>query len=119
MLVNLRRVPEDELEDIRALLDGEGIDFYETTAGNWGIGQPGIWLQDPDQEDVARGLLERYWAERSRRAKADRERRRRAGNLPGFADAFFRAPLRFIVLIAAIGLVLYLSIAPFLKFLDN
>ncbi len=119
MLVNLRGVPDDELEEIRELLTGEGIDFYETDAGNWGIGQPGIWLRDPEQGDLARSLLEHYWQERSRRALEDREMLRRTGRLPGLTDLFLRAPLRFLLALAAIGLVLYISIAPFLDLVGD
>ena len=36
-LFNLRGVPEDEAEDIRQLLDEHEIEFYETSAGNWGV----------------------------------------------------------------------------------
>lgn len=119
MLVNLRGVPEDERADILALLTDEGVDFYETGAGNWGIGQPGIWLRDPEQAELAGAVLEQYWTERRRRASEDRERRKRAGKLPGIADAFSRAPLRFLLAVAAIGLVLYLSIMPFLDLMGD
>ena len=36
LLFRLRHVPDDEADDVRALLEENGIDFYETTPGNWG-----------------------------------------------------------------------------------
>ncbi len=116
MLVNLRGVPDDEQEEIRALLAEQDIDFYETDAGRWGIGQPGLWLRNPDQGEAARHLLAGYWEERSRRARDDREALKRAGKLPGIRDAFWRAPLRFLVAVGVIGAVLYISVRPFLDF---
>ncbi len=34
-LVKLRNVPEDELEEIYALMEANDIEVYETSAGNW------------------------------------------------------------------------------------
>ncbi len=64
-LFRLRHVPEDELEEIRALLLEHDVAFYETTAGGWGISEAAIWLHDPEQLESAKALLERYQQERS------------------------------------------------------
>ena len=44
LLLNLRHVPEDEADDVRALLDANGIAWYETQPSRWGISGGGIWL---------------------------------------------------------------------------
>lgn len=46
LLFKLRGVPDDEADEIRALLAEKQIEYYETSAGNWGISLPALWLQD-------------------------------------------------------------------------
>src|SRR4030065_1675214 len=46
LLFKLNGVPDDEAEDIRALLNRNGIDYYETPAGNWAESVPAIGLND-------------------------------------------------------------------------
>ena len=41
LLLNLRQVPDDEAEEVRALLNEHRIAFYETTPSLWGI-SPGV-----------------------------------------------------------------------------
>ena len=60
LLYSLRNVPDDEADAIRALLSENDIDFFETSAGNWGISAPGIWLKDPTKYDCAKELLEEF-----------------------------------------------------------
>lgn len=36
ILFRLSGVPDDEADDVRMLLTDNAIDFYETSAGNWG-----------------------------------------------------------------------------------
>jgi hypothetical protein len=49
----LRSVPTDEADDVRALLIANEIEFYETSAGNWGVSMPAIWLyQQADLEKI-------------------------------------------------------------------
>src|SRR5690606_13961933 len=48
LLLNLRHVPDDEADDVRALLEAVRIDYYETRAGPFGISAGGIWVRDDD-----------------------------------------------------------------------
>ena len=48
LLMNLRHVPDDEADEVRALLKEHGIGFYETQAGRWRISLAGIWVEEPD-----------------------------------------------------------------------
>ncbi|MFO7288296.1 MAG: DUF6164 family protein, partial [Gammaproteobacteria bacterium] len=45
LLLNLRGVPDDEADEIRALLEEHGIAFYETPPSRWGVSAGGIWLR--------------------------------------------------------------------------
>lgn len=113
MLVNLRGVPEDEAMEIRQLLDSQGIDYYETGAGNWGIGQPGIWLSDPGQRSTAESLLAQYWHDRRQRLREEEADNPR----PTHFQAFLKAPVRHLASLGVIGLILFFSIKPFFDFL--
>lgn len=44
LLLNLRNVPEDEADVLRALLDAHGIAYYESRPGMWGISAGGIFV---------------------------------------------------------------------------
>ncbi len=113
-LFRLRGVPEDEAQDIRELLTNHGIDFYETPAGNWGISMPAIWLRDRRQLQSAQALIDTYQQERLTRVKKEHERLRKEGKNKTLVHEIIADPVRFIVYVAIIVIVVYLSTKPFL-----
>jgi hypothetical protein len=113
-LINLRYVPEDERKEICELLASNGIEFYETSAGNWGISLPAIWLVDEQEYQRARELLDIYSEERYRRARVQYEALKRAGKSRTFLDIASENPLRFLLYIAIVIVLAYFSIAPFI-----
>jgi multidrug efflux pump subunit AcrA (membrane-fusion protein) len=117
LLFRLRGVPDDEAADVRQLLQEHGIEFYETTAGNWGISMPGIWLRDKSRLDDARQLLAGYQQQRQSQARADYELARARGERRTVRMLIAEAPLRVALLLAALLLILYLSVMPFMHFL--
>ena len=64
LLFALRGVPDDEADEVRELLTEQEIDYYETSAGNWGISMPALWLRDRGQLQEARELLANYQRQR-------------------------------------------------------
>ena len=60
LIFRLRNVPDDKAGAVRALLDHNGFQSYETSAGNWGIATPAIWLTDGQDVPRARALIEDY-----------------------------------------------------------
>lgn len=114
LLMNLRHVPDDEADEVRALLAEHGIGFYETPPSRWGISMGGIWLRDDTEAARARQLLAEYQAERARRMRAAYDERRRQGTAETLADSVRRQPLRVLAYAAIVGLILYLLITPFL-----
>lgn len=113
MLFRLNNVPEDEAEEVRTLLTDNGIDFYETHAGNWGISTAAIWLRDASRFAEARTLLDTYQAERSIRAREAHRRAEAEGLNKGMLHALKEHPLRLVVYLAVIAAVLYVSTMPF------
>jgi hypothetical protein len=114
-LMSLRNVPADELDEIHALLEGHGIDVYETTAGNWGISLPALWLYDDSRFAEARALLDAYAAERQQRARREHEALKAAGKARTFVDIARENPLRFVLYLALAGAVAWFSLVPFLQ----
>ncbi len=113
-LVNLRGVPDDEAQEIRVLLTSNGIDYYETPAGNWGISIPALWLNDEAQMEQAQRLLEQYQAKRYASARNTYEQAKGAGKSRSLFDVFKENPLRFIFYLVVILVVIYFSTMPFL-----
>lgn len=112
---SLNGVPDDEAEDVRALLKSSGIGFHETSAGNWGISSAAIWLTDDSRLEEARTLVADYQRERQSRARAEYEQLRSEGRQRTMADVILEHPLRFIAYLAVIAATLYFSIQPFLE----
>ena len=70
MLFKLRRVEEDEAEDIRALLDAHDFEYYETDNGRWGLGYAAIWLHDNKRFEEGTALIAEYQQQRFESARA-------------------------------------------------
>ena len=113
-LFKLRGVPDDEAEDIRELLSGNEIDYYETPAGNWGISMPALWLSDEIQLAKAQRLIAQYEYDRAVRLRAEYDRLKEEGNNKTIIDRIKEHPLRFVIYLAITAAVIYLSIKPFM-----
>lgn len=113
LLFRLRNVPDEEAAEVRDLLTEHDIDFYETTAGNWGISMPGIWLRHDGDYPAARDLLDAYQADRTQRVRAEYDAARAAGEAETQWQRVRNEPLKVIACLVAIGVLLYLSIAAF------
>lgn len=114
LLFKLRDVPLDETQDIRELLERNDINFYETNAGNWGIGMAGIWLNDDLDYQVALNLIDTYQLQRQQNFHTEYAELKHSGNLPTLLSNLRESPLRFVVYIFSIVVILYISVIPFL-----
>ena len=116
LLFRMRDVPDDEAEEVRELLTRNEIPFFETSAGNWGISMPGLWLVNEQQFDEARALLDEYQETRSTRVKSQYRRQREQGEIRTFWESFRAEPVRFSVYLGLAALVLFLSLRFFVSF---
>ena len=114
LIFKLRGVPDDEAEEVRALLEKYRIDYYETTAGNWGISLPALWLQDETEEERAKELISEYQQERYIRVRGEYEQLKKEGKQRRFIDLFKENPNQFLMYIVFILGIAYLSIRPFM-----
>ncbi len=119
LLFKLNQVPEDEAQEVRDLLADHDFSTYETHAGFWGLGVSAIWLNDESQLPEAKALLADYQARRLEQQRALRAEREAAGEQPTLWQRAAASPLRFIALVIAIGVILTLSILPFVALIGQ
>lgn len=104
-LFNFRNVPDDEANDVRALLDEHAVDYYETPPSRWGISMGAIWLSSNDDYARARRLLDDYQVRRAQSARADYESRKARGDIETFVSALRSRPGEMVLyLLGAVGI---------------
>ena len=116
LLFSLRSVPDDEAHEIRELLSANNIDYYETSAGNWGISMPALWVRNNEQVYEAQKLLKQYHQQRAITQREIYEQLKKEGGSKHLTDVLTENPLRFIIYIGAIIFVLYVSIKMLFEF---
>jgi hypothetical protein len=110
LLFSLRGVPEDEAYEVRELLTEHEINFYETSAGNWGMSMPALWLRNEVEFAKARQLLDDYQRQRQITQRQLYLQRKQAGQTKTLFMAFREKPLLFISYLAVMVLMIYVSI---------
>ncbi|NBB91816.1 MAG: hypothetical protein GVY32_01445 [Gammaproteobacteria bacterium] len=115
LLLNLRHVPDDEIEEIRDLMDRHAIECYDTPRGPFGITAGGIWLKNPDDYARARGLMDEYQEQRSARARSAWRAARDRGEADTVASLVRRHPLRTLLVVAGSVFVLLVLFAPLVE----
>jgi TRAP-type mannitol/chloroaromatic compound transport system permease small subunit len=108
-VLNLRNVPTDELDEIYALLDSHGIDFYETKAGVFGMSLPALWVRETSQYQQAILLLEQYAFERAQRAREQFAAELAEGKARTALDMFKEHPAQFVFYLALVVAMIYFS----------
>lgn len=114
ILFSLRNVPEDEADEVRALLTEHAVSFYETEAGNWGISTPAIWLSNAEDFGRVKPLLDAYQTARGERKRAEYAQLRARGEAKTWVTSLREQPVRFIAYFAVVGLILFFSVKPFI-----
>lgn len=117
LLFKLRNVPDDEVEEVRQLLDENGIAYFETFAGNWGISMPAIWVHNDEEFERARSLLNEYQQHRASRIREEYRRQQEMGEARTSWQVFRDNPAKFIGSVGLIVIVLYFSLRYFVSFL--
>jgi hypothetical protein len=108
LLLNMRMVPDDEADDVRAFLAGHAIQFHETLPSRWGISYGGIWVSNDADYPRARQLMDDYQARRQSMAREARALELREGRAQTLADVARAEPLRMAA--TAVGIVLLLAL---------
>ena len=110
LLFSLRGVPEDESKDVCDLLTSHNIDFYETSAGNWGMSMPALWVRNEVDVEKAREIISTYQEQRAINSRDNYKKLKQNGLQQTFLKAFIAQPVRCSTYIFAMALVIYVSI---------
>lgn len=113
-LMNLRHVPDDEADEIRALLEDHEVPYYETPPSRWGISMGGFWVHDEQEAARARALLEDYANQRQQAQRQAYQERLAAGEHRGLWSMLRHRPVRTLLALAAILIIAGFSLLPFL-----
>jgi hypothetical protein len=112
LLLNLRHVPDDEADDVRAMLDKARIAYYETPPSMWGISAGGIYVKDNADVAEAKRLMAVYQAQRRDRVRAEHEAAVREGRAETFGSVLRNEPLRVLLTLLAIAFLIGLVALP-------
>lgn len=112
LLLNLRNVPDDEADDVRAMLEAHHIVFYETTPSMWGISTGGIWVTEDQAFAEAKRLMADYQQQRGIRVREEHAAAKREGTAETFGMMLRAEPARVLLLVLAILCVLGLMALP-------
>lgn len=112
LLLNLRMVLDDEVDDVRVMLKSNAIEFYETQPSRWGISHGGIWITHDADIVEAKRLMADYQRERQTRVRSENAAARRDGTAETFADVFRAQPGRVLMIVLAIVCLLGLVALP-------
>ena len=112
LLLNLRNVPDDEADEVRAMLDGQQIAFFETRPSLWGVSAGGIWVTEDAAFAEARRAMDDYQQQRGARARAEYAAAKRAGTAETFLTMLRAEPERVVMSVLGILLVLGLMALP-------
>lgn len=115
LVFRLRNVPEDEAQAIRSILDENNIEWYETTAGNWGIAMPGLWVSNQDDVEPARILINDYQKQRQNTLRSAYEDGLLTGETETFLQSVTNHPFKTLAIILFCLFILYVSVNPFLQ----
>ena len=107
-------MPDDEADDVRALLDAHRIAFYETRPSSWGISAGGIFVTEDAAMVDAKRLMADYQEQRGSRARAEYAEAQRHGTAETFWTVLRAEPGRVALTVLAILCLLGLVALPVL-----
>ena len=114
LVFKMRNVPEDEARDVQELLSTHHIEFYETTAGNWGIAMPGLWVDDQDVQR-SRELIDDYQRQRSAEHRKQYEEAAARGENPAWYELFLSRPWATAGTVLFCLFIIYALLSPFIR----
>lgn len=113
LLLNLRNVPDDEADEVRALLAEQQIAFYETEPNFWGVSGGGIWITRDEDVAAAKELMAEYQLRRRTRARAEHRAAEHAGTATTLWASVRDNPLRALVVVLGVVFFVAVLLAPF------
>jgi len=114
LLLNLRGVPDDEADEIRALLEAREIAYFETPPSRWGVSAGAIWIRRRDDVARAERLIAEYQTRRLAAARAQYHAARQQGRARTLWASVREDPLLAIAVLLGITFVIGILALPFI-----
>ncbi|WP_447554969.1 DUF6164 family protein [Vreelandella sp. EE22] len=114
LLFRLRHVTDEEAMEVRALLDANGFETYETQAGVFRLGVDAIWLRHDAEREAAEAVLAEYQQARQASERRAHEEALARGEAPTLWRRFMAHPLQVALTIVAVLLIALLTLWPFI-----
>ena len=115
LLLNLRDVPEDEAEEVLALMDAHHFAVYRTPRGVFGVTPGGIWLRDAEQYPEAKRVMDGYQQERARKAREAYAQALEEGRVDTWWSLVRRHPIKSLVHLGLAIFILMVFFAPMIQ----
>lgn len=112
LLFNLRHVPDDEADEVRAMLDEYHIAYYESPPTFMGLFAGSLYVKEDAAFDRAKGLLAKYQSQRQAKARLEHEAALRNGTAETFQSQLRAEPARVVLTLIAIVLLIGLMAVP-------
>lgn len=116
LIFDLRDVPDDEADDVRALLASADIAFYETRPAALGLFAGGLWVADDELAQPAKSRIAQYQQERQLRVRAEYQAAIRDGSAETSWQSIRREPVKALILLLAAALIVAVTVLPFILF---
>ncbi|MGY6587949.1 MAG: DUF6164 family protein [Wenzhouxiangella sp.] len=115
LLLNLRDVPEDEIEEVLALMEAHRFSVYRTPRGIFGVTPGGIWLREAEDYPDAKRVMDGYQEERARKAQAAYARAVEEGRADTWWSLVRRHPVKTLVHLGLAIFILMVFFAPMIQ----
>lgn len=115
LLLNLRHVPDDECEEVLALLSAHHIEHYTTPPGPFGISAGGIWVCDPDDVPKAKALFDDYQQQRALRVLQEKAKAKAEGRTESLWAYWSQRPGTVVLMLILSVMVLMIFFAPMIQ----
>ena len=112
LLLNLRHVPDDEADEMRAMLEEHHIPHYQTPPSFWGVFAGAVYVKRDADIDRAKRLMAEYQAQRQTKARAERSASLADGTAETFQTVWRAEPARVVLTLLAIILLIGLMAVP-------
>lgn len=116
LIFDLRNVPDDEADEVRALLEAGSIAFYETRPAPLGLFAGGLWVADDAMAAPSKLLISEYQLGRQARVRAEYAAARRDGTAETLSTTIRQQPAKVLATVLGILFLVGLTVLPFLLF---
>ncbi len=119
IVFRLNGVPDEEADSVRDILSQQTIEFYETSAGRWGISIAAIWVKNDADFQSAREAIDSFQKTHRIKMEQQYQRDKENGNIPTVWQILRANPVMYFMYWVLIIAILIISIVPIFSFFNS